>query len=51
MRDFIFILILLTMAGLAAWHTSTGSWAALSVDLLLAFFALRSWNPLKRRRR
>ena len=51
MRDFIFIMILLAMAGLAVWHTSTGSWASLSVDLLLGFFAFRAWNPLKRRRR
>ncbi len=49
MRDFIFILILLTMAGLAAWHTSTASWMALSIDVVLFFFALRSWNPRRRR--
>lgn len=51
MRDFTFIMILLAMAGLAVWHVSSGSWAALSIDAFLAFAALRAWNPLKRRRR
>ena len=51
MRDFIFISILVSMAGLAVWHVSTGSWAALSIDAFLAFAALRAWNPRKIRRR
>lgn len=51
MRDFIFIGILLAMAGLAAWHVSTGSWMSLSIDLGIAWFALKVWNPRRRRRR
>lgn len=51
MRDFIFIGILLAMAGLAVWDASTGSWTSLSIDLGVAFFALRVWNPRRRRRR
>lgn len=51
MRDFIFISILLTMAALAAWHVSTGSWTALSIDGFVAFSAWRAWNPRKIRRR
>lgn len=51
MRDFIFIGILVTMAGLAAWNISTGSWTSLSIDLGLAWFAWRIWNPRKNWRR
>ncbi len=51
MRDFIFIGILLAMFGLAAWHVSTGSWTALSIDGFVAWYAWRGWNPRKTRRR
>lgn len=51
MRDFIFIAILVSMAGLAAWDAWTGSWTSLSIDLAVAWFAFRAWNPRKRRRR
>ncbi len=51
MRDFIFIGILLAMAGLAVWHVTTGSWTALSIDGFVAFVAWRSWNPMRTRRR
>jgi len=50
-RDFIFIMILLAMAGLGAWHISTESWVALSIDVFLGLYALGVWNPLKRARR
>ena len=51
MRDFIFISILVSMAGLAVWHVSTGSWTSLSIDLALAWFAFRAWHPRRIRRR
>ncbi len=51
MRDFTFIIILLSMAGLALWHGSTGAWTSLSIDLGVAWFALRVWNPRKNFRR
>ena len=51
MRDFIFIGILVSMLGLAAWHVSTGSWTALSIDGFVAWYALRVWNPRKNFRR
>lgn len=51
MRDVIFILILLAMAGLAVYHVQTEAWTPLTIDLFLAFFALRTWNPRKNFRR
>lgn len=51
MRDFIFILILLAMSGSAIFHVSTEAWVALSIDLFVAFYAFRSWNPRKNFRR
>ncbi len=51
MRDFTFIMILLAMAGLGAWHISTESWVSLSIDIFIGFYALGVWNPLKRDRR
>jgi hypothetical protein len=45
MRDFIFVIIILSMLGLGVWHGSTGAWTSLSIDLFLIFFAWRSWNP------
>lgn len=51
MRDFIFISILVSMAGLAAWHVWSSSWVALSIDIFVAFNAFRIWNPRKIRRR
>ena len=51
MRDFIFILILLAMFGLAVFHVRTEAWTALSIDLFLGFFAFRTWNPRKNFRR
>ena len=51
MRDFIFIGILVGMAGLAGFHVWTDAWMSLSIDLGLAWFALRVWNPRRRRRR
>jgi len=51
MRNFIFIGILVGMAGLAVFHVMTGSWGALSIDAGVAFFAWRAWNPGRARRR
>jgi len=51
MRDFIFIGILLAMAGLGAWHVATASWIGLSVDGFVAWYAWRAWNPRKTFRR
>lgn len=50
-RDFTFIMILLAMAGLGAWHLSTQSWVYLSIDIFIALYAFAAWNPFKRRRR
>jgi hypothetical protein len=51
MRNFIFIAILVSMAGLGIWHVTTESWTSLSIDLFVAFFAFRTWNPFGQRRR
>ncbi len=51
MRNFIFISILVSMAGLAVFHVWTGSWTALSIDAGVAFMAWRAWNPRRIRRR
>jgi hypothetical protein len=51
MRDFTFIMILASMLGLAVWHGSTGAWTSLTIDLGVAFFAFRVWNPRKNFRR
>jgi len=50
-RDFIFITILLGLAGLVVFHVSTAAWVALSIDASLMFFAWRTWNPRRIRRR
>jgi hypothetical protein len=51
MRDFIFISILLSMAGLGIYHFQAEAWTELSIDLFVAWFALRTWNPRKNFRR
>jgi hypothetical protein len=51
MRDFIFISILVSMAGLAGFHVMTGSWTALSIDGFVAWYAWRAWRPRTARRR
>lgn len=51
MRDFIFIGILLAMTGLGIYHVTSSDWTSLSIDLLVAWFALRTWNPRKNFRR
>lgn len=45
MRDFIFIIIIVSMIGLGIWHVTTAAWTPLSIDAFLIFFAWRSWNP------
>lgn len=47
MRDFIFIIIIVSMIGLGIWHVMTGAWTPLSIDAFVAWFAWRSWNPRK----
>ena len=51
MRDFIFILILVSMAGLGIYHFQAEGWTELSIDLFVAWFAFRTWNPRKNFRR
>jgi len=51
MRNFIFIIILGSMAVLGAYHVATEAWTSLSIDGFVAFYAWRSWNPFGQRRR
>ena len=45
MRDVIFIVILVTLAGLGIFHVMNQAWFELSIDAALALYALRSWRP------